>query len=319
METCIIIPSHINNINRTKLLICCLQSLINQSIKIPIYLSISFETELDKTLFNNLIEKKNLLNCILLSIIYQEKKTSQFRHIEKIINKIKEKYNFIMFCDDDDTYNFDRVEKFITLIDYGYNNCPEDKSFVGVYERELNKSHSIKFYEYWSYCININFIINFINIIKNNNFDYVLDNKMCDVLFSSYLRRLNNNHIFVSINEKLYNYNKNENSITGKIRSNNKITKNIQKTTEYNFEIFIQGVNESLEGHMESIKNNIFMFYSMTKMSFDEILLKVLLENYKYKNKINQKIIEKMKNEYDNIKCLCDILYQLQDKLMFEM
>ena len=55
METCIIVPSHINNIHRTKLLICCLQSLINQTYKIQIYLSISFETELDRTLFKTLI------------------------------------------------------------------------------------------------------------------------------------------------------------------------------------------------------------------------------------------------------------------------
>ena len=89
METCIIIPSHINNINRTKLLMCCLQSLINQTNKIPIYLSISFETDLDKTLFNKLIEKNNLINNILICIIYQERQTSQFRHVENVIDNIK--------------------------------------------------------------------------------------------------------------------------------------------------------------------------------------------------------------------------------------
>ena len=47
----------------------------NQTKKIPIYLSISFETDLDKTLFNKLIEKKNLLNNIFICIIYQERKT----------------------------------------------------------------------------------------------------------------------------------------------------------------------------------------------------------------------------------------------------
>ena len=62
METCIIVPSHINHISRSKLLICCLQSLINQTKKIQIYLSISFETELDKKIFNKLIETNNLLN-----------------------------------------------------------------------------------------------------------------------------------------------------------------------------------------------------------------------------------------------------------------
>jgi hypothetical protein len=311
METCIIIPSHINNINRTKLLMCCLQSLINQTNKIPIYLSISFETDLDKTLFHKLIEKNNLLNNILICIIYQERQTSQFRHVENVIDNIKNIYKYVMFCDDDDTYEIDRVEKFIIMIEHGCANCPKDKIFVGAYEMDLQKgSHCSSFYEYWSYCINIEFIINFIDIIKINNYNYIIDNNMCDVLFSTYLRYLNNKHIFISINEKLYNYNRNENSITVKISKENKIKNNIIPKKENNFEIFIQGLNETLDKNMETIKNNIFVMCTMCKVSFENILIKLLKENYKYKNEINIKILEKIKFEYDNIKCLCDILYQ---------
>jgi len=310
METCIVVPSHINNINRTKLLICCLQSLINQTHKIQIYLSISFETELDRTLFKKLIEKNNL-NNILICIIYQERQTSQFRHIEKVVDNIKNMYKYIMFCDDDDTYEMVRVERFKYITEYGCTNCPKDKIFVGVYEMDLQKgSHSSSFYEYWSYCVNIEFIINFINIIKLNNYDYYIDNIMCDVLFSQYLRHLDNKHIFVSINEKLYNYNRNEYSITGIKAKQNNINNNIIKKNIYNFEIFIQGFNECLEENIESSINNIFVIYSMRKVSFENMLNELLKENYKYKNKINKKILEKIKFEYDNIKYLCDILYQ---------
>ena len=211
METCIIVPSHIDNINRTKSLMCCLQSLINQSIKIPIYLSISFATDLDKSIFNKLIEKNNLINNILICIIYQEKQTSQFRHIEHVLDNIKNTYKYVMFCDDDDTYDMFRVEKFIFMNEIGYTICPKDKIFVGSYEMDLQKgTHNSAFYEYWSYCVNIQFIITFINIIKINNYDYVIDNNMCDVLFSSYLRHLNNKHVFCPIDEQLYNYNNNE-------------------------------------------------------------------------------------------------------------
>jgi len=311
MAACIIVPSHIINIERTKLLICCLQSLINQTKKIPIYLSISFETELDRTLFKKLIEKNNLLNNILICIIYQERQTSQFRHIEKVIDNVKNTYKYVLFCDDDDTYEIERVEKIMFMIEYGCTNCPKDKIFVGAYEMDLQKgSHSSSFYEYWSYCVNIEFIINFINIIKINNYDYYIDNKMCDVLFSSYLRCLDNKHIFVSINEKLYNYNRNEYSITKKIAKQNKINNNIIKKKHSNFEIFIQYLNECLEENIESIKNNIFIIYSMRKVSFENTLYELLKENYKYKNKINRKILETIKFEYDNIKYLCDILYQ---------
>ena len=156
MKTCIIIPSHINNINRTKLLIYCLESLINQTHPIPIYLSISFETELDKKLFYKVIKKTQLYDNLLIHIIYQKKQTSQFRHIDNIVLNIENSYDYVMFCDDDDKYENTRVEKFIIMIKHGINNCPKDKIFVGAYERDLQKgSHSSSFYEYWSYCINI--------------------------------------------------------------------------------------------------------------------------------------------------------------------
>jgi len=311
MDTCVIVPSHINNINRTKSLMCCLQSLVNQTRKIQIYLSISFETDLDKTLFNKLIEKNNLLNNIFICIIYQERQTSQFRHIDKVVDIIKDTYKYVMFCDDDDTYEINRVEKFTILLEHGRNNCPKDKIFVGAYERDLQKgSHSSSFYEYWSYCVNIEFIINFMKIIKMNGYDYCIDNKMCDVLFATYLRCLNDTHLFISICEKLYNYNRNEYSITNKISKQNEINKKIIPTNVYNFEIFIQGLNDFLEEKMESFKNNIFVKYSMCKVSFENILNELLGKNYKYKYQINKKILEKIKFEYDNIKYLCDILYQ---------
>ena len=104
MKMCVIVPSHINHISRTKSLICCLQSLMNQTNIIPVYLSISFETDLDKTLFNKLFEGKNLLNNKFICVIYQEIKTSKFRHINKVIDSIKKTYKYVMFCDDDDTY-----------------------------------------------------------------------------------------------------------------------------------------------------------------------------------------------------------------------
>ena len=91
MKACIIVPSHIYCVIRTKLLIRCLNSLVNQTTKIPIYLSISFKTELDKTLFEKLIINTPLLRNKILNIIYQNQQTCQFRHIEKVINNIKKK------------------------------------------------------------------------------------------------------------------------------------------------------------------------------------------------------------------------------------
>jgi hypothetical protein len=72
----------------------------------------------------------------------------------------------------------------------------------------------------------------------------------------------------------------------------------------------MKGLNEKLAEEMESIKNNIFVKYSMCKVSFENMLSELLRENYKYKNEIDKKILEKIKFEYDNIKILCDMLYE---------
>lgn len=301
MKTCIIIPSHINHVSRTKMLISCLQSLLNQTFKISIYLSISFETELDKTLFNKFIGKNNLINNLindLLFIIYREKKTSQFRHIEKVVNKIKDEYNYVMFCDDDDTYENNRVEIFMSLI--RNEKIPKDKIFVGVCEGTKH--------EYWSYCVNVEFITRFMSEIKINNYDYYIDYKMCDMLFMRYLKCLDNKHYFAQTDKKLYNYNKVENSITGKIKINNDINHKRIQQREINFKIFIQSINKQLEENIEDHKDNVMLFYLWRQFSFEQILTFILKENYKYKNKINKTILERLKFEYDNIKNLYKIL-----------
>uniref|UniRef100_A0A6C0L9B3 Glycosyltransferase 2-like domain-containing protein n=1 Tax=viral metagenome TaxID=1070528 RepID=A0A6C0L9B3_9ZZZZ len=312
METCVIVPSHISNINRTKMLMQCLHLLTNQTTKIPIYLSISFESEIDKILFNKLIEKNDLLNNETLYIIYQSQRTSQFRHIENVVDNIKDVYKYVMFCDDDDTYEIERVEKFMTLIEHGITNCPKDKIFAGCYERDLQQgSHSLSFYEYWSYCVNIEIILNFYKILKTSNYGYVIDNTMCDVLFATYLRCLDNRHMFVSVCEKLYNYNRNEFSITGTISKNNKRNREeCLQTYTNNFELFIKNTNEDIERQMEEIKNHIFVKYSMRKTSLDDILKLCLKENYIYKDKIDKNILSKIKHEYDTVKGVCDVLYQ---------
>jgi len=314
MSTCIIIPSHIINAVRTEKLIKCLLSLVNQTTPIPIYLSISFETDLDKIIFNKLIEKNSLISNDILYVIYQEIKTSQFRHIEKIIDIIKDRYNFVMFCDDDDTYDITRVEKFMYWIECSQKFIPKDKIFVGVYELggnlkpDSSERHSDTFYEYWAYCINIKFVDYFIKTIKVNNFDDYIDHKMCDVLFSTYLRLLDNNHMFGFIPEKLYNYNinKNEYSIIQQISKKNRHTKLIIQRQELILETFIKSVNKTIEENIVDIKSNIFVLYSMCMLSFENILERVLKDKYKY---INGKILKQLKLEYDNIKYLCECLY----------
>jgi hypothetical protein len=329
INICIIVPSHIASASRTKTLILCLESLINQSKPIPIYLSISFESDLDKIIFKKTIEKNNLINNNKLNIIYQQVKTSQFRHIEKVIDIIKNKYNFVMFCDDDDTYNIERVEKFISMIEYGNHsqvNFSKDKIFVGCYERDGTKTHNDKFYEYWAYCVNIDFINKFFTIIKKNNIYKYINHKFCDLLFTYYLTNLNSNHMFTSISEKLYNYNIYDNSVCGKMINDFKNKKNIEtesinmlnlKTFKEYFEEYIKELNKHIENNIDIYKNNMFIKISQnyeSSITFEKMLEFMLKTDYKFKNKIDKKILDILSLEYDNIKSICKVL-KLEDIL----
>jgi hypothetical protein len=316
MAACIIIPSHIYNIGRSKLLMRCLNSLIKQTIQIPIYLSISFETDLDKILFNKKIQNTDFINNTLLHIDYRNSPTSQFRHIEYVIDNIDTTYKYVMFCDDDDTYNRTRVEKFINAITESekfiteseklyQKDCPA--KFVGVYE-------SSNINEYWAYCVNIKYIKKFINTLKINEYDYKIDHRMCDMLFVGYLKHLNhsNTHIFNIIDGKLYNYYKHSNSITGNIKKNNSNNR-VQKITN-NFDL-----RKSIKQYIKN--GNILLLCIEYKCSFDYILEKILGEAVKYKHQIEKTVLSKLEYEYNDIVQLCDILniHRYTDTLKLSM
>lgn len=310
METCIIVPTHINNCHRTKLLIVCLKSLINQTKKIPIYLSISFETELDKTLFHKMFENEILLYNIHINTYYQKYKMSQFRHIQYICGVINNKYEYVMFCDSDDTYELNRVEIVTLANELGENNYSNNtKTYVGFYERD-EKNHCIKYYEYPSYCIKLKILKKFINILINN-YENILDNQFCDVIFSTYLRRLDELHAFSSIPLKLYNYNTSDNygSITYEINKKKEKNNKIIKKEVYDFDVFMKDFNIYLDEEAENFYDTILILVVMRRRNFDECLKHILNENYIYKDNIDKKILKKIEFEYKKIEKMCKTLY----------
>jgi hypothetical protein len=310
MNYCIIVPTHINNVRRTNLLITCLKSLINQTKKIPIYLSISFETELDKNLFHKLFENKTLLNDILINVYYQENKMSQFRHIQYICGIINNKYDYVMFCDSDDTYELNRVEIVTLGNELGENNYKNNNiNYVGFYERG-EQSHCISYCEYTSYCIKLKMLKKFINILINN-YENIIDHQFCDVVFSTYLRRLDETYTFSSLPIKLYNYNTSDNygSITYKINEKNKNNKIIKKSV-YDFDVFMKDFNIYLDKETENTYDTMLILVLMGGKNFEECLKYILNENYTYKDNIDKKILKKIEFQYEKIEKMCKILYE---------
>jgi hypothetical protein len=112
-DICIFIPSHIKSINQIKNLIKkTIPSLINQKhIKCNIYLSISFENNKLKKTFIKLYTK-NKEQLEMLTFIISSTQKYQVEHIQSLFYKFGDKHKYIMFCDDDDTYNEYRLVMF---------------------------------------------------------------------------------------------------------------------------------------------------------------------------------------------------------------
>jgi glycosyltransferase involved in cell wall biosynthesis len=186
-------------------------------VPISIYLSISFQThEIRDEFFNDQILSK-LCNKINLRI--QETKTPQMRHFYLLYPELQRKHKWVMFCDDDDTYEPNRVEKIIQNIYSGDIECKRlNKILAGLYESTFGKDHREHRHEYWCYCVNIELIENFYNRLKDH--PDIIDNKCCDVLFAEYLRRVLPDYLYCRMEDKFYNYRVEDNSdsITGFIK-----------------------------------------------------------------------------------------------------
>lgn len=189
-RTCIIVASHISKAYRLKYLCECLQSLVEQTVIVPIYVSISFENDLVKNVYHKVMINNGLLNNKNITIFGRKDKTSQFRHIFNVFEYIKNDFEYVMFCDDDDTYVSNRVELFIIGIEGALSVIENGKKFVGIYEGKNDKTHFDEYKEYWSYCIKSIYIQEFIDKINSGGFDKFVDYDMFDVVFSSYLRFL---------------------------------------------------------------------------------------------------------------------------------
>jgi len=266
---CIIIASHLSNSKRITYLLECLESLINQTTKITIYLSISFQ---DNTIKDEFLQSPSIIKlCNEINVCIREVKTPQMRHIYLLNEEIKEnnklykqQYKWIMFCDDDDVYEKNRVVKIIECISGLNKECAQhdNKICAGLYESTFGKDHREHRHEYWCYCVNIELLTKFYERLEN--YPDIIDNKCCDVLFAEFLRRSGPEYVFGRIEEKLYNYRveNNSESITGWIKENQgKYTRFNEPPSlmNINFCEYVADWNECLYENMEVYLHDIFL------------------------------------------------------------
>lgn len=304
---CIIVASHISISVRIKYLCECLNSLLDQTIIIPIYLSISFENELVFKIFQKTMVLNKLLDNSNITVCYREKQTSQFRHIFQVFETIKKDYDYIMFCDDDDTYTDNRVQVFIDGINDSINAMKNhiNKKLVGIYERKDNESHTKAYTEFWSYCIDSKYIQQFITIINDGGYNKHIDHNYFDMMFGSYLRFLDNTHVFGSLNYKMYNYNKYDNSILGIIQTNNLLHKKITYRDDINNQFeSLKICNNYIREHINAIKNNMFLQISRGLNYNEKSVIKECfpIEEDRFILLLDQNLIQELRQYYTEVK-----------------
>jgi hypothetical protein len=312
-KVCIIIASHISNPKRIGHLIECLSSLLKQTIVIPIYLTISFDNKELQNQYALLFSEITFLHDVKLHTIIRTTKTPQMRHMELLLPIIEDKHDWIMFCDDDDTYQPQRVQLFINTIVKSLNdiqNIP-NKQFVGIYESIDGKPHTEKRQEYWSYCVHIQLLMRFMDILKP--YPDIIDNKCCDVLFGEYLRRLNPDLLYAIIDLKMYNYriDDNSDSITGEIKQTSHNVRKPMNVTVENMEECAKDLDEYLDNNIDIYLHDTYL-RTIVGMDFDNILKHEFMIEYNVLGMIKQQHIQKIFDFHSRLRQIANLVFDIK-------
>jgi hypothetical protein len=310
---CIVIASHLSNPKRINYLIECLESLTKQSTPIAIYLSISFNDSEILDIFLNKLQEYDLLSKINLRV--REIKTPQMRHIQLIYNEIVKKHKWVMFCDDDDTYETNRVEQIANHIYKSDYECREihKKTLAGLYESTFGKEHREHRHEYWCYCVNIDLLGKFYD--KLLEYPDVIDNKCCDVLFAEYLRRSGPDYLFCQLKEKLYNYRieDNNDSITGYIKCNQTRYTRFNEPppiTDIKFADYVLDWNECLYENMDVYLHDIFL-RTIVGCDLDYILKAEFRADSELLKYVDSCHLENIRKNHEHWRKCCDKLFDI--------
>jgi len=313
-HACIIIASHISNPKRITHLLECLHSITAQTFPVATYLSISFETQELHNQFAEEFSKTPESKSTLLFLFIKPSKTPQMRHMYELLPYIEEKHSWILFSDDDDTYEPNRVEIFLQNISYCLDKVEAEapsKRFVGVYESTFGKDHREQRHEFWCYGIHLHVLQNFMD--KVSPYSDILDHKCCDVLFGEYLRRLSADFVYAAINTPLYHYRITENSdsITGIIQTQNKMVRKAREVTEANKVEVAEELNDYLKENIEIYLHDTYL-RTLVGSDFESILHNEFKSEVAVLPLIDPVYVDQIWNLHNHIRSLCRELYDIK-------
>jgi glycosyltransferase involved in cell wall biosynthesis len=321
---CIAIASHISNIKRVQYLQECLRSLAAQSVPIFIYLSISFASQdIREYTLNCLYMDASIIAPEYLNIRIRDQKTSQMRHYWLLYLEIAKKHDWIMFCDDDDTYHPHRTSRIIQTIHEAHCqinmiNISREQSvqpflLAGLYENVSQTDHRTQRHEYWCYCICMGMLGRFFEVVEPS--PGILDDRCCDVLLAEYLRRKSPEWVYVKIQDPLYNYRVDENadSVTGFIQTNqHKYT--IQTSPppigDDAWLNYVLHWNDFLHENLHIFLHDTYL-RTLVGCELDAILRTEFKHNYAILDYVDQKHVNLIIELYNRVRMVCGQLYDL--------
>ena len=204
----ILCASHINCAQRLIYLNSMIISWYNQTVQKPLYISISYDIHMKREIIKLMEHWKSKTTFFNFTI--RHGKCSQFEHYYHLLNENKSfSSEWILFTDDDDLWNTNRVEKYMEHIehkqnknkDYFYINniISNDDLYVScVNEIDINKCNKYPVNEYFNYCIKYTKLLETIEII-NIKQKFELSTPTFDVYFTTYLS-FNDTNININTN-----------------------------------------------------------------------------------------------------------------------
>jgi glycosyltransferase involved in cell wall biosynthesis len=185
-RVCVLVPSHLRYDGQAARLERCIESLVAQTAKADIYLSISWApNQRGAKVVAHLREKFGQCG---LTIKTHDRQHFQLEHIETLMSDAA-KYDLVMFCDDDDTYAPTRVALFANTFELSQRAEYKDSGVFALYEVDANialDANSSAIGEYWRYGLPPHILQEFYTRMGRHK--PLLNYRFCDVLLRMFLR-----------------------------------------------------------------------------------------------------------------------------------
>jgi len=313
-DACIMIASHVSNEKRIDHLFECLTSLLNQTVIIPIYLSISFKTKELHCLFASRYSNHPPFHTPTLSVVVHTTKTPQMRHMAELIPHLLAKHTWIMFCDDDDIYDEKRVEILLQTIiqcKQQQETLYPNKQFAGVYESTFGKTHREQRHEFWCYCVQVRLLAAFLE--KVTPYPDVLDHHCCDVFFGEYLRRLHSDYLFGTVTMPLYHYRvaDNSDSVTGVIQAKHRTVRKPLEITYATIHACAADLNAYLDVELDIYIHDTYL-RTIVGNDFETILKNEFKSEIQLLHLIDPKHLARLLDYHQQLRALCNEIYDVK-------